>query len=453
MKQRITVVVGISVLSLALFVGLVYYGWTHRWGALATIDIKEPLELAMPRLEHALELEPGDFDHNVWQELSPLTIPLLHQISAIPRARNLVPELGVRAFHNGQEAYVLLEWKDEVESRAHDVAEFPDAAAIAFSLAEEPPSASIMMGFEAPVNVWQWKANLDARFWRVKASEETFNPNVFYTYEETAAFPDRTAEVSSACQDLLARGLGTVTLKEKTNVSGRGQWRDGTWRVILKRPLSTADTEQDVQLSPGKMHVVFALWDGNKGDRGSRKSISDWAILDVKSTASSTAAEPEAQLRPLARADPRGGGGFVFSLLPVAHAQGPTPTADVREPRVITIKAKRFEYAPNQITLQKGDLVTIRLESLDVTHGLYLDGYGIKVKANPAEVGQVTFVADKTGRFTWRCSETCGEFHPYMVGYLTVEPNARFYVFTAGTLGACAVMAFVLVFRRKEKTA
>ena len=359
-----------------------------------------------------------------------------------------MPEVDVRAFHNGRDIYFLFEWEDEAESRAHNVGEFPDAVAVAFSLAGTAPSSSIMMGFESPVNMWQWKANLDAQFWAKAVPEHVAPFGGHYTYEEKAGFPVRTTAASSACQDLIADRPGAVTFKETTDVSGRGRWRAGKWRVIITRPLSTADQERDVQLKPGPLYVAIAVWNGEKGDRGARKSISDWVVVDMKSVQGSRTVKSEMVVRPVAAADRSAGSSF--SLFPAAYAQ----ETDTAQPRVITIKAKRFEYQPSRITLQKGERVTIRLESLDVTHGFYLDGYGIQLKTNPTEVAKATFVADKTGRFTFRCSETCGEFHPYMVGFLMVEPNTRFRLFLAGTLGAGIVLAVVFsgAARKREET-
>lgn len=441
-----TAVVTISVLTVTLFAGLVYYGWTNRWGGPSESRIEPPSELAMPARPLSLKLEPGDFEAAVWNELPPLTVRLLHQVTIAPRGKNLVPDLQVRAFHNGKEAYFLCEWKDERESRVHELGEFPDACAVAFSLAEEPPKASIMMGFESTVNIWQWKADLDAQIWKSGAPEGSPSPNVFYTYEKPAAFPTRTTAPTSACQDLLSGRPGTVTVKDKTSLTGRGQWRDGRWRVILKRALSAGDPEAAVQLKPGKHHIAFAVWNGEKGDRGSRKSISEWVVLNVQAAAVTAArAGRKAPEQHSARR------AASFSFLPTADAGTVAPDPKLPKPRVITIKAKRFQYNPSEITLQKGERVTFRLESLDVTHGLYLDGYGIDIKANPTQVGTATFVADKTGRFTFRCSETCGEFHPYMIGYLTVEPNTRFHVFVAVILVTAAGIAGVFVFRSTRK--
>ncbi len=115
----------------------------------------------------------------------------------------------------------------------------------------------------------------------------------------------------------------------------------------------------------------------------------------------------------------------------------------------IEIRAKKFSYTPNIIEVNKGDVVRIRLISEDVTHGFYLDGYSVQTSAYPGQDGSVKFVANKTGRFSFRCSVTCGEFHPYMVGYLVVGPNSRFLVYVFLTL-ALGIVSFAFVaFRRR----
>lgn len=121
------------------------------------------------------------------------------------------------------------------------------------------------------------------------------------------------------------------------------------------------------------------------------------------------------------------------------------------EERLIEIKAKKFSYTPNIVKVDRGDEVTIRLISEDVTHGFYLDGHGIEMHAHPGEDGSVTFVAKKTGRFNFRCSITCGEFHPFMVGYLVVRPNIRFYVFVIiiAVIGLSSLTAILLTRKRE----
>jgi hypothetical protein len=95
----------ISAIVVMLFAGLVYYGWTYRWGAPTEVSIEEPPALVLPRRASTLNLEPGDFDHGVWEELPALSVPLLHQVSSPPHGKHLVPEVHVRAFHDGKNIF------------------------------------------------------------------------------------------------------------------------------------------------------------------------------------------------------------------------------------------------------------------------------------------------------------------------------------------------------------
>ncbi|MFQ6054363.1 MAG: cupredoxin domain-containing protein [Methanosarcinales archaeon] len=114
-----------------------------------------------------------------------------------------------------------------------------------------------------------------------------------------------------------------------------------------------------------------------------------------------------------------GGLVLVYSLALLSSAQTQP------QEREITIYAERFFYTPSVIEVNKGDKVTIRLISKDVHHGLYIDGYELETSARPGYDGKISFIANKTGRFTFRCSVTCGPFHPYMTGYLRVKPDTR----------------------------
>lgn len=118
--------------------------------------------------------------------------------------------------------------------------------------------------------------------------------------------------------------------------------------------------------------------------------------------------------------------------------------------RLVEVTAKKFSYTPNIIKVDRGDEVTIRLISEDVTHGFYLDGHGISIQAHPGEDGSISFVAEKGGRFNFRCSVTCGEFHPFMVGYLVVRPNIRFYLFSIIVVAIGLLsLAMILLTRKK----
>ncbi|MBI2862256.1 MAG: cupredoxin domain-containing protein [Chloroflexi bacterium] len=116
-----------------------------------------------------------------------------------------------------------------------------------------------------------------------------------------------------------------------------------------------------------------------------------------------------------------------------------------------TLQASQFAYTPNIITVNKGDRVRLRVQPTDVSHGLYVDTYNVGVQASPGQEGVVEFVADRAGKFRFRCAETCGPFHPFMIGELEVQPNAPYggALATAGLVGA-GTMAFV--WRKREES-
>ncbi len=81
--------------------------------------------------------------------------------------------------------------------------------------------------------------------------------------------------------------------------------------------------------------------------------------------------------------------------------------------------------APYEIRVKQGEKVTLRITSFDVLHGFGLEDYGIKSEQiYPGKVTEIIFVANKTGRFLFKCTIECGVGHNDMVGELVVEPSS-----------------------------
>ncbi len=120
---------------------------------------------------------------------------------------------------------------------------------------------------------------------------------------------------------------------------------------------------------------------------------------------------------------------------------GKTPPGDGRAE--ISLSARAYAFSPERIEVAAGDTVTLHLEALDVTHGLYVDGYGVSTVAEPGQPAQLTFRADRPGKFRLRCSVACGSLHPFMLGELVVQPRPL-YPWALG-LTVLAVAAFGLV--------
>lgn len=126
----------------------------------------------------------------------------------------------------------------------------------------------------------------------------------------------------------------------------------------------------------------------------------------------------------------------LLSLTTFSCSQAEANVSSKGKVRHIELRAKRFSYTPSTITVNKGDKLVLKLISEDVTHGFFLDGYDVEFYVHPGETREVIINADKAGKFIFRCSKTCGEFHPYMVGHLKVLPNTRF-------LGATLLVALL----------
>lgn len=136
---------------------------------------------------------------------------------------------------------------------------------------------------------------------------------------------------------------------------------------------------------------------------------------------------------------------FVTAGLVVAFAPLPVRRAAPQE-RTFRIDATQYAYSPAELHVNVGDRVTFELISTDVVHGLYIDGYGVSVEADPGQTATLTFVANTPGSFRFRCNVTCGAMHPFMIGKLSVGMNKWLYRSIAlATLAATAV-----VFSRKR---
>lgn len=83
-------------------------------------------------------------------------------------------------------------------------------------------------------------------------------------------------------------------------------------------------------------------------------------------------------------------------------------------PKRIEITAKRFDFTPGDISVKKGQTVTIVLTSKDVDHGLKFKDFNFVLNAKKGETKEATITPDKTGTFVGQCSVFCGSGHGSM---------------------------------------
>ncbi len=132
--------------------------------------------------------------------------------------------------------------------------------------------------------------------------------------------------------------------------------------------------------------------------------------------------------------------------------------------RTFTVTAHKYAYEPSVLRVNRGDRVHIRLVAKDVTHGFFVEGYDLDAKVRPddpdfwvrhpsqgknqdyEQVQEISFVANRSGKFRYRCSMTCGYMHPFMQGELIVAPNPLFSTSVGLSMGLGA--GLLLMFRR-----
>ena len=161
-------------------------------------------------------------------------------------------------------------------------------------------------------------------------------------------------------------------------------------------------------------------------------------------------------------------GVIILGLLILAIAVPMAFTRWVAKPRthIITLETRKYEYSPSRITVNKGDTIIFKPTSLDVTHGFLLDGYDLeftikqeglallkvtwqdddgKIQTDWDKVKEIELVADKAGKFTFRCFHICGNLHPFMTGELIVLPNQNYIL--AVSLSIWMLASLLLWFR------
>ncbi len=82
--------------------------------------------------------------------------------------------------------------------------------------------------------------------------------------------------------------------------------------------------------------------------------------------------------------------------------------------REIQVIAKRYAYDPPEITLKKGEPVTLVLRSEDVTHGILQPDLNIHAEMHKNRPVRVTVQPNVSGTFEARCSYFCGVGHGSM---------------------------------------
>ncbi|MCU1226243.1 MAG: quinol oxidase [Edaphobacter sp.] len=83
-------------------------------------------------------------------------------------------------------------------------------------------------------------------------------------------------------------------------------------------------------------------------------------------------------------------------------------------PRTIEVHAKRYSFSPGEITIKKGERVTLILTTDDVAHSLVIRGLNLKKEIAKGHPVRTVISSDREGDFAGQCGRFCGSGHGLM---------------------------------------
>src|SRR5689334_15497610 len=166
---------------------------------------------------------------------------------------------------NGQQIAFLVSWADTTKNDF--VRDMPsDATAIQLPLDPTHLPYQCMGQSDSRVNIWQWKAALEAE-----------------ARESEGAIPYNNT------RNLTSNGICRAVDTEGIHPVANSTWQDGRWYVIFTRDMAPGNNGSAPLLEGMATNAAFAVWDGGKGETRGMKAVSTWTPVDMGGQSINTA--------------------------------------------------------------------------------------------------------------------------------------------------------------------
>jgi DMSO reductase family type II enzyme heme b subunit len=184
---------------------------------------------------------PADAQAEAWEQAESTDFPLAGQVIQEPRwFQPMHDVISARALYNERELAILLEWDDGTPNKG-DGGKPPDQVAVQWPAAAAEGSEKpyfVLGDARHAVDLWRWRPG-------------------------------------QGLQRATARGADRQSARDAGGVSAQGSYKEGQYRVILRRPLKGGDGGMPIE--PGAfVPVAFQLWDGDNGEEGMKMALSTW---------------------------------------------------------------------------------------------------------------------------------------------------------------------------------
>lgn len=243
-------------------------------------------------------------DPSLWKDAKIEKVELMRQPMVPPMPKTTTTAaLRVQAIHDGKWIAFRLRWADPTRDEAGKLGEFSDAVAIQFPAKEGPPPPIPMGAPDSPVHIFHWRAqyqrdaekgrkeikdiypNMSADIYPMEFSDNgsittiTEESREQYAHGRAAGNPQ--AFPKTGVDEIMALGFGTSSVVESKENWGKGFWKNKEWTVVIARKMNRADASV---LEPGKeSNLGFAVWQGQAGEVGARKSVTMiWTPLKIE---------------------------------------------------------------------------------------------------------------------------------------------------------------------------
>jgi len=185
---------------------------------------------------------PAEAHAKEWEGAGFVDFPLAGQIIVAPRWFKPVHDvITARALYNDKEIAILLEWDDGTENKGEGNPADQVALQLPAQLTTNEKPYFILGDEKHAVDYWRWNAK-------------------------------------DGLSRLTATGAAHLSSRDAGTLAARGSYKDGQYRVLLRRPMKGADGE--ISFEPGQfVPIAFHLWDGDNGEEGLKMSLSTWYYL------------------------------------------------------------------------------------------------------------------------------------------------------------------------------
>jgi DMSO reductase family type II enzyme heme b subunit len=242
-------------------------------------------------------------DDQAWNAAPEHLAKLLLQDLVEPRLMQpSTPDVRVRALTDGSNIAFRLEWADAEANDLPGAGRFPDGCAVQVPQTADVNAPDPQMGQAGRgvhITFWRadWQASVNGRGDTIK----DLYPNAtidHYPFEAPALESGSEAQAhaarryapadavgnrrgglrTTAVEDLVAEGPGTLTKAPATMSRGHGTRTAQGWAVVITRAMPDGLTLQT------RTQVAFAVWEGSAEETGARKMRSAWVGLSMRET-------------------------------------------------------------------------------------------------------------------------------------------------------------------------